>query len=251
MGPFAESFQQDHLLSRVDVRIKLLVTLILLGMVISYQGFFLPGLVLSISFVMSLLIKIPLRVFLLRFAEPALVSLILLVLKCFFSGKDPFFSIAWGGLTLSAYRDGLIEGLRIVSRIQAAVSIVALLGFSTTFIELLSGLSWLRVPKGLIEIAIFAYRYLFVLSEEAMVIYQSQKIRLGYSTLFRGIGSFVTLWGSLVLKAFEQSERITATMVQRGYDGHIPWRKETSIHPTEVVLSAFLVLGIGLVWAIG
>lgn len=252
MEPFGEYFnKKDHLLSRSDPRVKLLVTLLLLVMVISNQGFMHHGLVTFLCLVMIFSMKIPLRAFLLRLSEPALISFVILLLKCFFSGKELFFSIELMGFTLSGYRDGLIEGLRIVSRVLAAVSLIGVLGFSTSFTELLASLSWLRVPKGLIEISIFAYRYLFVLLEDATVIYQSQKIRLGYSSLGRGIGSFVTLTGSLVLKAFEQSDRIASSLIQRGYEGHIPMLKCQSFKPSEVVLSALLVTAMGGVWAIG
>ncbi|MCX8119166.1 MAG: cobalt ECF transporter T component CbiQ [Desulfobacterota bacterium] len=251
MERFAESFKRDHLLSRMDARVKLLVTLILLLMVISHRGFILPGLITLLCLVTILHMKIPFRAFLLRLSEPVLISFVIVILKCFFSGREPLFSIELIGFTLSGYRDGLMEGLRIVSRVLSAVSIVGLLGFSTSFGELLAGLSWLRVPKGLIEVSIFAYRYLFVLLEDAAVIYQSQKVRLGYSGLARSIGSFVTLSGALVLKAFEQSERIASSLIQRGYDGHIPLWKGRSFNPTEVLFSGLFLIAMGGIWIVG
>lgn len=248
MEPFADSFKKDHLLSRIDSRVKLLAALSLLVMVLSYRGFVLPGLVTSFCLVTILHMKIPLRAFLLRFSEPALIAFVILVLKIFFSGEEVLFSIDLMGFNLSGQRDGLIEGLVMVSRILAAVSLVSLLGFSTPFTELLSSLSWLRVPKGLVEITIFAYRYLFVLLEDAMVIYHAQKIRLGYASFGRGISSFVTLSGSLILKAFEQSDRIASSMIQRGYDGHIPTLKNKPFKPTEVMCSILLIVAIGVLW---
>ena len=50
----------------------------------------------------------------------------------------------------------------------------------------------------------FAYRYIFVLLDDATVIYSAQKNRLGYSTIRRGLSSFGVLAGSLTLKAFDQ-----------------------------------------------
>ena len=143
-----------------------------------------------------------------------------------------------------------MDGLQIGSRILGAVSIVALLGFSTHFTEIMAGLSWLKIPKGLIEISLFAYRYIFVLLEDAMVIYNAQKNRLGYSNIKRGLSSFGTLTGSLTLKAFEHSQNITTAMIQRGYDGNIPMLKHKPFRFSEVAASVLLVFAMGFIWQI-
>jgi cobalt/nickel transport system permease protein len=136
----------------------------------------------------------------------------------------------------------------IASRIIGAVSVVALIGFSTPFAEFLAGLSWLRLPRGLIEILMFAYRYIFVLLEDATVIYNAQKNRLGYSTVRRGLSSFGVLAGCLTLKAFDNSQATTVAMVQRGYDGTMPLLKHRSFKPAEVALSAVFLIGMGFLW---
>ena len=79
------------------------------------------------------------------------------------------------GITITGHKDGLMDGLANRQQFWGAVSIVALLGFSTPFTEIMAGLSWLKIPKGIIEISLFAYRYIFVLLEDAMVIYNAQK----------------------------------------------------------------------------
>ena len=128
-----------------------------------------------------------------RFSEPLFIIAVLLILKTFFTGRAPLFTISFFGQKIIGYQDGLLQGLMIGSRIGAAVSLVALLGFSTPFTEFLAGLSWLRIPRGFIEIVLFAYRYIFVLIEDALVIYQAQKNRLGYSNVRQGVKLF---WGT-------------------------------------------------------
>ncbi|MCL5422594.1 MAG: cobalt ECF transporter T component CbiQ [Nitrospirae bacterium] len=216
MELFSECFKKDHILSKIDARIKLLVALTILAMVLSYKGFALPLLVTSICLFLCIKMKIPLRVFMLRFSEPVFIASIILLLKFLFSGNDVMFSANIIGFKISGYKDGLVDGLMIASRILGAVSIVAVMGFSTPFTEFMAGLSWFRVPKGLIEILMFAYRYIFVLLEDALVIYNAQKNRLGYSSMRRGLNSFGVLSGSLILKAFEHSQNTTVAMVQRG-----------------------------------
>ncbi len=107
----------------------------------------------------------------------------------------------------------------------------------------------LRIPKGFIEIVLFAYRYIFVLVEDALVIYQAQKNRLGYSNVRRGLNSFGVLAGSLTLKGFEQSQNTAQAMVQRGYDGTLPYLKHRAFQPLEILGSLSFLLIMGMVWA--
>jgi cobalt/nickel transport system permease protein len=250
MELFSEYFKKDHFLSRVDARIKLLVSLAILAMVLSYKGFVLPLLVTILCLFLCMRMKIPLRVFALRFSEPLFIAAVVLFLKFFFSGKDPLFSIHLAGIEIIGRRDGLVEGLLIGSRIIGAVSVVAVMGFATPFTELMAALSWLRVPKGFIEILMFAYRSIFVLLEDAMVIYSAQKNRLGYSTVRRGLSSFGVLAGSLTLKAFDHSHNTTVAMVQRGYDGNMPLLKHKPFQYPDIIVSIICVGVLGIVWKI-
>jgi len=250
MELFSESFKKDHILSKIDARIKILVALTVLAMVLSYKGFVLPLLVILLCLFFCIKMRIPLRVFALRFSEPIFIASIVLLLKLFFSGDDVLFSVNILGVKLNGHKDGLMDGLRIGSRIFGAVSIVAVMGFSTPFTEFIAGLSWLRVPKGFIEILMFAYRYIFVLLEDAMVIYNAQKNRLGYSNIRRGLSSFGVLTGSLILRAFDQSQNITVAMIQRGYDGNIPMLKHKPFKPSEIIASVLFITAMGLVWTI-
>jgi len=250
MEIFSEYFKKDHLLSKVDARLKLIVSLTLLGMILSYRGFTLPLLVTLLCLLLCLRMRIPLKVFALRFSEPLFIISVVLILKVLFSGEDILFSISIFGATITGHKDGLRDGLMIGSRIIGAVSVVAVMGFSTPFTEIMAALSWMRVPRGFIEILMFAYRYIFVLLEDAMVIYNAQKNRLGYSSIKRGLNSFGTLTGSLIIKAFEQGQNITTAMIQKGYDGNMPMLKHRPFKLSEVAVSVLLIITLGLVWKI-
>lgn len=248
MEIFSEYFKKDHLLSQVDARVKLGVSLFVLAMVLSYKGLVFPLLILGINLCLCIRMNIPFKVFLLRFSEPVFIASVVILLKFLFSGQEAMFSVKMWGITITGHKDGLMDGLQIGSRILGAVSVVALLGFSTPFTEFMAGLSWLKVPKGFIEILLFAYRYIFVLLEDAMVIYNAQKNRLGYSSIKKGLNSFGTLTGSLVIKALEHSQNITTAMIQRGYDGNIPMLKHRPFKLSEIAVSVLLIITLGVVW---
>ncbi|MCI4626967.1 MAG: cobalt ECF transporter T component CbiQ [Candidatus Magnetoovum sp. WYHC-5] len=250
METLFENLKRGHGLSMLDVRAKIAIALVLLVMNMSYKGFVFPLMMFLICLYLCLIIKIPIKIFLLRFSEPLFIVVVILILKVFTAGNEVLFSVKINGINLIAHKDGLMEGLTIGSTIVGGVSIVAALGFSTTFTELMAGLSWFRVPKGFIEISLIAYRYIFVLLEDAMVIYNAQKNRLGYTTIKVGLRSFGTLVGSLVLKAFENSQNITISMLQRGYDGNLPLIKQNKLKSLDILLSLAFLSVMGALWSI-
>ena len=235
----------SHRISLIDPRVKLLSCLALLAMVISCRGIAFPLLVALCSLGLCFGLGIAAKTLALRFSEPIFIAATVLLLKLFFAGHVPLFSLHLAGFELVGHRDGLLEGVRIASRIAGGVSLLAAVGFSTPFTELMAALSWLKVPQVLIEVALFAWRYLFLLLEDAQTVYNAQKNRLGYAGYRRGLSSFGTLAGVLVIKAFDNSQSITTAMVQRGYDGDLPMLVHQPFKATEVAGALFIVFALG------
>jgi cobalt/nickel transport system permease protein len=248
MAHHIQGQHKDHPLSMIDGRIKLLVAVCALAMVLSHGSVVFPLAVSVLCAGLCVWMKIPLKTLLLRFAEPFFIGMVILFLKLFFLGQDSLFSVELFGITVSAYREGLHEGGIILSRITGAASLIAVIGFSTPFADLMASLSWYKVPKTLIDIAGFAYRYIFMLFEDALVIYEAQKNRLGYSSVRRGLTSFGILAGSLTLRAFEHSQTVTSSMMQRGYDGTMPTLRQKPLRKADLLFCTILVTAMGLLW---
>jgi cobalt/nickel transport system permease protein len=237
-----------HPLLLQDARVKLVATLALLAMVTSARSIAFPLLVAGIGLGICLWLRIPAKLLLIRFAEPLLLAVVVLLLKTLFSGGEPLFTLDLHWLQLAASRNGLLEGLRIGARICGAVTIVAALGFATPFTELLAALAWLRLPRSFIDVTIFAWRYLFVLADDAQVIHAAQKNRLGYVGVRRSCRSLGTLAGALVIKAFDSSQTMTIAMTQRGYDGTLPLMKHRQFRLGDVLATVGLIVTFGVLW---
>lgn len=238
---------QQHPVTKLDPRVKLISALALLVMVLSSTGFAFPLLTAALGLALCLWLGVSARVILLRFAEPLFIALVVLLIKTFFSGTEPLFSINIPGFEIVAHRDGLVAGGAIAARIAGAVAVVAAVGFATPFTGLMAALAWLRVPQGFIDVALFAWRYLFVLFDDAQVVYGAQRNRLGYAGFRRGLRSFGMLAGALVIKAFDTSQTITTAMVQRGYDGNLPLLKHRPFRAGEVAASVLFVAAMGVI----
>lgn len=174
--------------------------------------------------------------------HPLFIALVILTLKTFMGTGESVTLLKMGAFSVTGRPEGLREGLLISSRIMGAVSVAVLLGQVMTFTETMAALAWLRVPRGLVEVSMFAWRSLFMLYDNAGVVYTAQKNRLGYCGMRRGLRSFGAMAGILVIRAFDNSQAMTVAMTQRGYDGSLP-------HVRGSRLSGFQLAGL-LVFAI-
>jgi cobalt/nickel transport system permease protein len=235
-------------LRRIDPRLKLLSALALVAMVLTASTIAFPLAVAALFLMVSRAAGVPGKRLALRLAEPLLVAAMVAFLKLLFTGTTPLFHLNLLGLELTGHREGLQEGLQIASRILGAVSVVSALTFTTDFTELMGALSWLRIPRGLTETTMFAWRWLFLLHDDARVVYAAQRNRLGYAGYRRGLRSFGTLAGALVIKAFDGSQAMTTAMVQRGYDGDMPLLKQRPFRRRECAASLLVILCFGIAW---
>ena len=120
---------------------------------------------------------------------------------------------------LSITYSGLLVLWNVV--IKAWLSILSLIVLSSTtkFSELLKGLEQLRMPKVMVMILSFMYRYIFVLVDEVIRMKQARDSRNfgGKRTWqLKTIGNMV---GTLFLRSYERGERVYGAMVARGFDG--------------------------------
>ncbi len=139
--------------------------------------------------------------------------------------------IAWNafGRTVTITTTGTERLLSIVVKSWLSVQVGVMLVSATPFPQLLAALRALRMPRLLVAIVGLMWRYLFVLSDEALRLLRARAARSGDPDGRRRVGGSV-LWrahvtggmaGNLFLRAFDRADRIYAAMLARGYDGEI------------------------------
>lgn len=160
-----------------------------------------------------------------------------------------------GPLTLTVSAEGLRRFLTIAIGSWLSVQVALLLAFTTPFHDLVDALRELHLPRVMIAIISFMYRYLAVLSDEASRMIRARDARSaagasggGGSIRWRATvaGRMV---GSLFLRAYERSERVYAAMQARGFEGEFRHLRARALARSDI---AALVLGIALLagWAV-
>jgi len=148
------------------------------------------------------------------------------------------FSIVFAIVTWLA-GDGVRAG-SLVARSYISASTVVLLVATTSLPDLLRALEWFRVPRLLILIAQFLYRYLFVLVEQAQHMRMASRSRSGRGA-HRQRSRFQAAAGALSVlfaRSYERADGIHRAMLARGFSGHFPARTATPVHTGDFVFLA-------------
>ena len=136
-----------------------------------------------------------------------------------------------------------------------SVQVALLLAFTTPFHDLIDALRELHVPRVMVAIISFMYRYLAVLTDEGSRMTRARDARSALGP--RGGGGSIRwratvtgrMVGSLFLRAYERSERIYAAMQARGFEGEFRHLGARALSRSEI---AWLVVMLALLaaWAV-
>lgn len=204
----------DTALHRLDPRAKVLTTLAFIVSVVSFGRYQLSALTPFFLFPAVLIAAAGL---------PAGYILRKIALICPFALLvgigNPIFDRAvllqLGPLEISG---GWISCASIVVRaaltVSAAVVLVALTGFPA----ICSALERLGMPKAFAVQLVFLYRYIFVLTEEGARASRARELR-SCGNKGRGVASYASLLGHLLLRTWQRAERIHMAMLARGFSG--------------------------------
>jgi len=124
-----------------------------------------------------------------------------------------------GVLHLTVSYSGLWILWNVLIKSWLATLAMIVLSSTTKFSMLLRGLESLWIPRILIMLLSFMYRYIFVLVNEAMRMERARNSRYFGGEYLRQIKVIGNIIGLLFIRAYERGERVYQSMVSRGFDG--------------------------------
>lgn len=199
---------------RLDARAKVLVTLVFIICVVSYNRYELTALFPFFIFpvVMTSLAGLP-PLFIIK--KIVLLCPFVVAVGIFNPVFDREILLQLGPLGISGGWISLASILtRSVLTVGAAFILVGVTGFTTVC----QALESLGMPQVLAVQLLFLYRYIFVLTEESGRASQARELRsCGKKGL--GIKSFGSMTGHLLLRTWGRAERIHTAMLARGFTG--------------------------------
>lgn len=138
----------------------------------------------------------------------------------------PVISLTSGGEILYSYglirfyKDGLIAACIIAIRALSIMLVTIVLFGSTRLNVIMKAMEFFRVPSEISAIFLFTYRYIFLYFENIARLFTAAKLR-GYSLLhgMRHLRNTVNILVTLLIRSYEQSERVYYAMRLRGFTG--------------------------------
>jgi cobalt/nickel transport system permease protein len=152
---------------------------------------------------------------------------------------------------LTVHEQGLETFAAVTLKATIGTLSAVLLGATTTFPQVLRGLELMRVPRLLVLIAAFMYRYLFVIVEEFGRMRAALSARAYRPTNALHAGALGRMATAMFLRTFARGERVYQSMLARGYRGHMPQLHPLALHRADLVfvglvLAALVPLRVGL-----
>ncbi len=203
-------------------------------------------LAMAVSLAFFLISRIPVRFILKKIVYPLLFLVPLLVILPLTYGSGPIMKIQ--GVTI--YYNGIELGgiiiLKTGSILMLFLTTLATSPISRTFASLRS----LRLPGKLVEMILFTYRYLNVFTEDIRRMRTALTLR-GYRNMnrLRSLRTSASLAATLLIRSYEQTDRVQSAMILRGYTGTLPLEGEFSVHKGDLfkVLAGFII-AILIIW---
>jgi len=240
---------------RLDPRVKLAATLLfILAAALTPDGAWLAFAALAALWLaMTLLSAVPPTLLLRRglvalpFALAAITVLFTLPGQPLLAIPLPFGGDKWQ-LTISDA--GLIRFSTIMLKSWTSVLMALLLSATTIFPDILRAMRGIGIPKMLVGVIAFMYRYIFVLADEALRLMRAREARMATGPAGQPSGGSV-VWrarvvggmaGNLFVRSFARSERVYQAMISRGYRGELLWLGRPRLRLLDALLGAGFVL---------
>ncbi len=158
---------------------------------------------------------IPLSLLLSRFRAPVVFLLFVCVFLILFSEGEALLRI--GPVVLKS--QGAILALNTCVRVLSVITVGIIMIHTTPLPGLSAKLKKMLIPHILVDIGVMTGRYIMVIGEDYSKMRTARKLR-GYvpgKSLSRRFGVIVPTAATLLIKGFQQSERVFNAMRMRGY----------------------------------
>jgi cobalt/nickel transport system permease protein len=252
----------DSPIHRLDPRVKLLGALsFILAAALTPDGAWLAFAALAVLWLALVLMSdVPPGLLLRRglvalpFAAAAVTVLFTLPGQALLTVQVPLF-----GWQLAVSDAGLARFVTILLKSVVSVLMATLLAATTTFPDLMRAMRGIGIPKVLVGVISFMYRYIFVLADEVLTMLRAREARsavgpggqkTGGTVFWRAkiVGGMV---GSLFVRSLARSERVYQAMASRGYAGELHWLDKPQMRAMDIVWLTvmFIVLVLIQLWA--
>ena len=238
--------EQDQWMNRIHPLVKLLLTVMYIGVTVSFDKYDFSG-------VLSMAVY-PIIIFILSdlsFKNALYRMRVVLPMVCIVGVFNPFFDKEVAGyIELGTTADGVMRTLVVTGGVVSMLSLMVkgfltvmaayILIATTTIEKICYALRLIHVPKIIVTEILLIYRYITLLLTEAKRVVQAYSLRAPGQN-----GIKFSAWGSLVgqmlIRSMDRAENVYDSMCLRGFDGEFFIGEKVAFRGRD---AAFLLFGI-------
>lgn len=242
----AEHFANgDSFLHRLDPRVKIVVVFLFSVVVAVSTQFSVLISALAMGVCVTWLASLPTKELLRRLVPINIFIIFLWFFLPFTLEGKPLFSVG----PLVGTHEGVLYATQITIKSNAIVVVLIALVSSTSILTLGHAMHELRVPKKIVHLFFFTYRYVHVIYREYFRLVNAMKIR-GFSpgTNIHTYKTLAYLVGMLLVRSCDRAQRVHRAMLCRGFRGNLYSLSEFSLKTTDVIS---LILMLALILTLG
>ncbi|MFA5120530.1 cobalt ECF transporter T component CbiQ [Zavarzinia sp.] len=238
----AAALTETGAIGRLDPRTRLLATLAILAAVIALHGLAGAAGALALCVLLAVVARLPFGALRHRLLHvEGFMALLLIMLPFTMPGRALF---ELGPLAASA--EGLDRALLIALKVNAAMLAVAALLGTLEPVRLGHALRALGVPLRLVQLFLFATRYVAIFREEMKRLREAMRARAFTARSNRHTWrSFGNLAGMMLVRSLERAERVEEAMRCRGFSGRLPAIGIHAAHRGDGAFALALALPLG------
>jgi cobalt/nickel transport system permease protein len=228
----------DSFIRRLDPRGKIVVVFLFSMIVAAANRLQVLLCALLLGLLIVLAAKVPVKELVKRLIPVNMLILFLWFFLPFTFGGEPFFHIG----PLAVTREGLLYATRITLKSNAMMLMLIALVASTPIFTMGHAMYSLGIPKKIVHLFFFTYRYIHVIYREYFRLKNSMKIR-GFTprTNLHTYKTFAYMVGMLLIKSFDRGQRVHNAMLCRGFKGNLYSLNKFSFKKGDVVSVVFML----------
>ena len=235
----------DSLIHRLDPRVKIVAVSFFSVVVAVSNRFVVLMSALALGFFIVLLARVPMRQLVRRLVPVNVFILFLWLFLPFTVQGEPLFSVG----PLVGTHEGVLYATQISLKSNAIVAVLIALVASSSILTIGHAMHELRVPKKIVHLFFFTYRYIHVIGREYVRLVNAMKVR-GFrpGTNMHSYKTFAYLVGMLLVRSCDRAERVRNAMLCRGFRGRLYSLSDFSMKTRDVIS---LIVMLTLVLALG
>lgn len=222
--------KEERWMNQIHPSIKLFLTVLFIGLTVSFPKYNLTGL-----FGMILYPFVLFQIGELSFRESLYRLRVVLPIVCIVGIANPFFDRA---VVTRIGEIGVTGGVlsMLTLMLKAVLSVLAsyLLIVTTSIEKICYALQQAHFPQILVTEVLLIYRYISVLLAETRRVTQAYHLRApGQKGI--AIGAWGPLVGQMLLRSMDRAERLYQSMCLRGFDGTFHLKEKSHVRRTDIL----------------